>query len=398
LDPYAPFRLPDYRNLLSGVFLANFGVQMLNVGAGWDLYNLTHSALVLGNVGFAQVAPYLIFSLWAGHLTDRYSRRSMLIWSQATYILASALLLFAHGSVTFVYAGLFFSALGRVFQGPARNALLPQVVPTEILSKAITWNSSTFEIANMSGPATAGLLIAAVGSRWVYAIQLVLSFVTLFCFTRITVPGFGGSSGSAKPQDRSLLEGLRFLRSDGLILVAISLDMFAVLFGGAVALLPIFAVEILHGGARELGMLRAAPAVGAVLMALTQAHSPKIHRAGLALLFTVAGFGLATVGFGLSRNLWLSLVMLFLTGAFDNVSVVLRQSIFQTRTPDHVKGRVYAVNNVFISCSNQLGAVESGWTARLFGPVVSVWGGGVACMLVAATCACVSPALRRWRQ
>jgi MFS family permease len=275
--------------------------------------------------------------------------------------------------------------------------MLPQVVPVEGLSNAITWNSSAQEIANVGGPALAGLLLATAGSRTVYALQIGCALLTLFCFAslRSRTPQRAVATGR---NASSLLDGLRFLRDNRLILSAVSLDMFAVLFGGATALLPIFAVDILHAGPRALGWLRAAPSVGAVLMALTLAHSPKIHRAGRALIFTVVGFGAATIAFGLSRNLWLSLAMLVVTGAFDNVSVVLRHSLVQTRTPDHVRGRVLAVNNIFINCSNQLGAVESGWTAAWLGPVTSVWGGGVATIIVVAICAALSPALREWKQ
>jgi MFS family permease len=305
-------------------------------------------------------------------------------------------LIFGFHSVFAIYSCLLLTAIARTFQGPARGAILPQVVPREALGNAITWNSSAQEIANVSGPAVAGLLLATAGSRTVYVVQGAFALLTLICFASIRQRR---GERAAVPRDaKSLLEGLRFVRHNKLVLSAVSLDLFAVLFGGATALLPIFAVEILHAGPRALGWLRAAPSVGAVLMALTQAHSRKIHRAGRALLFTVAGFGAATIGFGLSRNLWLSLALLVLVGAFDNVSVVLRQSLVQTKTPDEVRGRVLAVNNIFISCSNQLGAVESGWTAAWFGAVASVSFGGLATLAVVAVCAVLSPGLRRWRQ
>jgi MFS family permease len=397
LDAYASFRLRDYRFLLSGAFLSSFGLQMLSLAVSWDLYTETHSAMVLGNVGFVQVAPFVLLSLFAGHVADRYDRRLVMVIAQALYLAASLLLIFGFHSVLAIYGCLLLTAIARAFQGPARGAILPRIVPTEALGNAITWNSSAQEIANVSGPAVAGLLLATVGSRTVYLVQAAFALLTLICFASIRQGR--GENVTATPRDaRSLLEGLRFVRDNKLILSAVSLDLFAVLFGGAVALLPIFAVDILHAGPRALGWLRSAPSVGAVLMALKLAHSRKIHRAGPALLLTVAGFGLATIGFGLSRNLWLSLALLMLVGAFDNVSVVLRQSLVQTRTPDQVRGRVLAVNNIFISCSNQLGAVESGWTAAWFGPVPSVAFGGLATLAVVGLCAALSPALRRWRQ
>jgi MFS family permease len=352
---------------------------------------------VLGNVGFVQVTPFLLFSLFAGHVADRYDRRQVLVVTQCMYVAASVLLAFGFHSVLAIYGCLLLTALARTFQGPARGALLPQIVPLEALGNAITWNSSAGEIASVSGPALAGLLLATTGSRTVYVLQTVIAILTLICFASIR--SRTARPASATPRDmKSFLEGIRFVLRNKLILSAVSLDMFGVLFGGATALLPIFAVSILHGGASALGWLRAAPSAGAVLMALTMAHSRKIERAGPALILAVTGFGLATIGFGLSRNLWLSLAMLVLVGAFDNVSVVLRNSLVQTKTPDHVRGRVLAVNNIFVSCSNQLGAVESGWTAALIGASPSVWAGGMATLAVVAICATVSPALRNWRQ
>jgi MFS family permease len=300
-------------------------------------------------------------------------------------------------SVAAIYICLFVAAFGRAFQWPARQSLLPHVVAPEALGNAITWNSSVQEVSNVSGPGVAGILIATVGSGIVYFIFMVCACLTLISFFSIRYRS-KVVTDAPRATGKSLLEGMDFVRKNKLILSAISLDLFAVLFGGATALLPIYATDILHAGAQGLGWLRAAPSVGSVTMAVVMAHSAKIHRAGMALLWTVAGFGAATIVFGLSRWLWLSLAMLVLVGAFDNVSVVLRQSLVQTRTPDYVKGRVLAFSSIFISSSNQFGAVESGWTAAWFGPVASVAGGGVATILVVLTCAAVSVQLRRWKQ
>jgi len=397
LDPYAPFRFRDYRLLVGGTFFTNFGLQMLWVAVSWDLYQQTRSAVVLGNVGFAQVAPFFVFALFAGHIADHHDRRRIMILTQVLVAASSALLLVLPRSVALIYSCLFLIASARALGGPARSAVLPDVVPAQVLHTAITWNSSAFEIANIGGPALAGVMVAVMGSGSVYVAQCACAALTLACFWLLRVRGTAHGDRPA-PAGKALLEGLRFVRGHPLILPAISLDMFAVLFGGATALLPIFAVDILHTGARGLGWLRAAPALGAVSMAFLLAHSRRIERAGRVLLATVAGFGVATIVFGLSRSLWLSFAMLALTGAFDNVSVVLRQSLIQTKPPDHLRGRVLAVNSIFISCSNQLGAVESGWTAAWLGPVGSVVGGGIATLAVVVGFASRSPALRRWTQ
>lgn len=397
LNAYAPFRFRDYRYLLAGNLLASLGLQMLSVVVSWDLYLQTKSALVLGNVGFVQVTPFLAFALFAGHVADKYDRRRIMVTTQLLLLGASLFLAFAPRSVVSIYSCLFLTAFARSFQGPARLAVLPHVVPLDQLSRAITWNSSAQEISNVGGPALAGVLLASAGSQSVYLVQVGCALAVLFCFSRLRsyaekdIP-------AAPPSPGALLEGVRFVWNHNLILAAMSLDLFAVLFGGAVALLPIYAVEILHTGVTGLGWLRAAPSVGAVSMAFILSHRQKVRDAGPILLLAVAGFGVATVVFGFSRSLPLSLAMLVVTGACDNISVVLRSSLVQMKTPDYVRGRVNAVNSIFISCSNQLGAVESGWTAGWFGPVVSVAGGGLATILIAAGFAFAFPTLRRWRE
>ncbi|MCU1325972.1 MAG: major facilitator superfamily 1 [Bryobacterales bacterium] len=396
MGAYSSFRFRDYRLLLAGVFFSNLGLQMTSVAASWDLYIQTRSAMVLGNVGLVQVAPFVLLSLWAGHVADRFDRRRVMTISQAVYLISCLVLALSPHSVFWIYGCLLVTATARTFQGPARGAVLPQVVPPESLSSAITWMSSAQEIANVGGPAVAGLLLALTSTRYVYMVQVVCAIVTLICFASLRVRRVETAANA--PSRRSFLEGLHFVRDNKLILSAVSLDLFGVLFGGATALLPIFAVDILHAGPAALGWLRAAPSLGAVLMAVSQAHYGTIVHAGPALLAAVVGFGLATIGFAFSHSLWLSLLMLLLTGVFDNVSVVLRNSLVHTRTPDYLKGRVLAVNNIFVSCSNQLGAMESGWTAHWLGAVPSVWVGGLATILIAAGCAVLSPQLRRWRQ
>ena len=397
LDAYAAFRSRDFRLLLTGTFLTNFGLQMLSVAVSWDLYMQTHSAMVLGNVGFVQVAPFLLFALFAGHFADRYDRRRVMLATQILLLAGSVLLVFSARSVALIYTCLFLIQMARALQGPARMAMLPQLVPMEALSNAIAWHTSAFEIASVTGPALAGIVVAAMSSRAVYQMQVGCAVLTLACVWMLRYRGEGRPSDTPV-EGRSLLEGLRFVWRNKLVLPAISLDLFAVLFGGATALLPIFAVDILHSGARGLGWLRAASSVGAILMAFGQAHAGPMRRSGLVLLWSVAGFGAATVVFGFSRSMWLSMAMLMTLGALDNVSVVLRQSLVQKKTPDAVRGRVLAVNSIFISCSNQLGAVESGWTAAWFGAVPSVVGGGIATVLIVAAFAIRSRELREWRE
>jgi len=382
---------------MTGNFLSNVGLHMLSVAVSWDLYQQTRSAAVLGNVGFAQVTPFLLFALVAGHYADRYDRRSLMLSTQALVVASSALLVFSGSSVAMIFLCLFLNATGRTFQGPARLSILPSVVSPQDLRTAITWNSSSNEIATISGPALAGLMLAFTGSHTVYVMQLVCAMATLGCYWMLE-PSPPKVTTTTSDGDRSVLEGLRFVWRTPLIFPAVSLDMFAVLFGGATALLPIYAVEILHTDAQGLGWLRAAPAIGAVSMALFSAHRLKIVNAGRTLLLAVAGFGVAMIGFGISRNFWLSFALLIVTGAMDNISVVLRQSLVQSSAPDHMRGRVLAVNSIFISCSNQLGAVESGWAAALMGTVPGVVFGGVATILIAGIWGTLSKPLRHWRQ
>ena len=398
MDAYASFRSRDFRLLLSANLLSTLGIQMLSLAVSWDLYVKTKSAAVLGNVGFVQVAPFLLFALPAGHFADRHDRRRIMIFTQLLVMAVGAVLASTARSVPLIYSCLFLNALAAAFNRPARSAMLPKVVAPDALRNAITWNSSAQEIATVTGPALAGFLVASIGSRAVYVAQFLCATLAAACihFMKSSAEPIGGGPVPPAPTGKALVEGIEFVRRDKLILPAISLDLFAVLFGGATALLPIYAVEILHTDARGLGWLRAAPSIGAIVMAVTLSHSSRARRAGRTLLWSVAGFGAATVVFGFSRSLWLSLAMLFLTGVFDNISVVLRQSLVQTQTPDRLKGRVMAVQNIFISSSNQLGAAESGWTAAWFGPVVSVVGGGLATILIVAAFAARSSALRKW--
>jgi MFS family permease len=382
-DPYAALRHRDYRLLLAGIVLASFGSEMMAVVVGWELYERTGSAADLGYVGLAQFLPVLFLSLPAGHAADRFSRKRILVAAQSLMALASvclAMLSFWQGPVPLIYLLLLLAGISRAFAAPARWALLPQVVPASILGNAVTWNSSGWHLASVCGPALGGLVVALSRAANAYLLAAICSAA---CALLVSAIRAQPRQHHGEPASlASLAAGIRFVWQTKLILATITLDLFAVLLGGAVALLPMFAKDILRIGPAGLGWLRAADPLGALAMAFLLAHLPPMRHAGRALLVAVAGFGLATIGFGLSTNAVLSFILLVLVGALDNVSVVVRGTLVQSLTPDPMRGRVSAVNAVFIGSSNYLGAFESGMTAAWFGPVISVVGGGVGTILV----------------
>ena len=392
-DPYAALRVRDFRRYLIGNLVATVGTQMQTVAVGWELYERTRSPLALGGVGLVQVLPVFALTLPAGHLADRMERRLLLMLSLGLLALASlglAVASWTHASVFWFYACLFVAGVARAFQGPAKEALAPQLVPRALYANSSTWRSSSWQLASVVGPALGGAVIAAFrGATMAYVLDAAAALTFIVLLATIARPSFTPSAGSATVH--SLLEGIRFVRRTKVILAAITLDLFAVLLGGATTLLPIFARDILGVGPTGLGWLLAAPSVGALAMALTLAHRPPMQRAGRALIVAVVGFGLATIVFGLSRSFWLSLFALFLTGAFDNVSVVVRSTLFQLLTPDEMRGRVGAVNSFFIGGSNELGGFESGAVAQLVGPTASVVLGGIGTIVVVAAVARVWP-------
>ncbi len=397
-DPYLALRYREFRLLFIGRFIATMGEQMVTVAIGWELYNRTGSALVLGFVGLVQVLPVLVLSLPAGHLADKFNRKRIVIVTQlilAAGALGLTWLSYTQGSLLLIYACLLLMGGAMAYGDPASSALLSQTVPERLYANASTWSSSSWQLAAVLGPALGGFVIAFDNSTaLVYALDAgaILIFVALL--TRLSGTQQGALAGERMTL-RSLLEGVTFLKSTQVLLAAITLDMFAVLLGGATTLLPIFAKDILHVGATGLGWLRAAPSIGAVCMALSIAHLPPFKKAGKVLLWAVAGFGAATVIFGLSHSFWLSLLALFLLGGFDNISVVIRSTLLLTRTPDAMRGRTSSINNIFIATSNQLGGFESGLVAQLFGPILAVAGGGVGTLIVVLCVALLWPEMRR---
>jgi MFS family permease len=396
---YAAFASRNYRYLLAGTTLSHLATQMLNVVVAWDLYIATRSPVVLGNVGLVQIIPVFLFTVAAGHIADRRDRRATTVLMQLVVAVVGFGLAAAsgHRGVTVIYSALFLVSTARAFQWPTNSALLPQTVPAELLTNAISWSGTGREFATVGGPAIGGALLAAFGSESVYLTQAVCSVLAVVSFSALRLPPPERVESASPGGWHTTFEGLRFVWREKIILSAMSLDLLAVFFGGAVVLLPIFATDILQVGASGLGWLRAAPALGAGLMSLWLAHQSHIKNGGIVLLVSVALFGAATVGFGLATTAGLSFLMLFLTGVFDAVSVVLRISLVQMRTPDALRGRVAAVNGLFIACSNQWGAVESGLTAQWFGTVPSVIFSGVATIVVVAVVWVLSKSLREWQ-
>lgn len=396
-DPFAALRFRDFRLLVLGSFLAVIAEQMIGVAVGWELYERTRDPLSLGLVGLVEIVPVLLLALPAGQIADRRERKWVVVAAMsglATCAFGLVGLSVSVGPLVAIYALLFGIGVARAFQSPAFSAMSAQVVPSSHYGNAAAWSSGAWQVAAIMGPALGGVLLALWGgASGVYAFSgCVLLLVALLFVLMRPRP----VTRDVEPLNlNSLLAGVRFIRRTPVILTSISLDMFAVLLGGATALLPVFALDILAVGAAGLGWLRAAPAAGALVAALVMALLPPLRNAGRTLLIVVAGFGIATVVFGLSRDFALSLAMLALLGALDNVSVVIRSTLLLTLTPDALRGRVNAVHSVFVGISNELGAFESGVAAAILGTVGAVVAGGVGTVLVVALVAVLAPELRR---
>ncbi|MBF9221831.1 MFS transporter [Hymenobacter ruricola] len=407
-DPYAALRVPDFRRLVSARTLLTVATRVQGLVVSWQIYHLTGDPLALGLIGLSEAIPSIVVSLYAGYVADTVRRKNIVVLALAVLVLCAAALtalaspygigLLAKGALYTLplYVVIFVSGLARGFMGPALFSFMPQLLPDRaLLPNAITWNSTTYQASAVLGPALGGFLIEPLGVARSYAVGLALLVLALLQFVRIADRPLPPMEGERLNLKDSVLSGLRFIFGNQLVLAALSLDMFAVLFGGAVALLPVFASDILKVGARGFGQMEAAPAIGSVLMAIFLTYYPLKRRAGLKLLGAVAGFGLATVFFALSKNFYLSLFLLFLTGVFDSVSVIVRSTLIHVYTPEYMKGRVSAVNNIFIGSSNEIGAFESGAVARVLGTVRSVVFGGLMTLLVVAITAWRADKLRK---
>lgn len=406
---YAILRNRNVLLYLIGRLVSVIGQQMFTTAVGWELYDRTRSAFMLGLVGLTQVVPMFFFTLPAGHVADNYNRKQVIVFS--TLILTAANVALAAASamtarIQWFYVCLFVAGMARTFLWASSASFLPQLVDRNHFSRAVTWHSGIFYLSSIIGPATGGVLIAAFQHRaWpIYAINAVASLA--FCGLIGAIRWKHTARIREKMSLKNLLAGVDFVFANRIILGIITLDMFAVLLGGATALLPVYAREILHVGPSGLGYLQAALPAGAVVCTFILAHRRPIQKAGHSLLWAVAFFGVATIGFGLSRWFWLSFLMLFTCGAVDNISVVVRHTLVQLLTPDEKRGRVSAVNNLFIGTSNELGEFESGTVAYLFGPamgntvamgtIISVVAGGVGTIAVVCFVALFWPEIRKY--
>jgi MFS family permease len=404
-DPYAPLRLVNFRWFVASILAMAMGAQIQGVVVAWQMYAITHDPLALGMVGLAEAAPFIAFALYAGHVADIRDRKRIALFALVILFLCAATL--AVTSLLFlmrgqtggwirwtIYAVIVVCGAARSFLLPARNALGADLVPRPLFPSAVAWRTGIWQVAAVTGPAMGGILYAWVGATSSYAIAAGLMAVSLVTVGRIDAPA-RQRAARAEPLVASVRAGLTFLFSRPIFLGAMTLDLLAVLFGGAVALLPIFAEEILHVGPQGLGALRGAPAVGAVLMSSLLALRPPPRRAGRLFLSAVALFGVFMIAFALSRSIWLSLLLLAASGAADMLSVYFRSTLMQVMVPSGMLGRVSAVNQIFVGSSNEIGAFESGVAAKLLGTVSSVVVGGVITVVVTLVTAWRVPALAR---
>lgn len=404
-DPYAALRFKEFNIFLLLRFILVFGWSMQFIIIEWQVYSITKDPLSLGVIGLMEIIPALSMALFAGHIVDQSEKRNLLLKCIGLFSLISFGLFFltlpyvetnwSTNQILFcIYGFVFIGGLLRAFFGPTIFSLVALIVPKQVYPNAATWNSSTWQMASVLGPAFAGFAIHWIGVHWALAIVFVLvviAFLLLLLISKkpILNPKIG------EPIFESLKEGVRFVFKTKAILGALSLDMIAVLFGGAVALLPVFAQDILKVGSEGFGILRAAPAVGAFITMLITAYIPISKNAGLKLLVAIFGFGVCIIVFGLSSVFWISVIALFFSGVTDGVSMVIRQTILQLKTPDHMRGRVSSVNSMFVGSSNELGAFESGLTAKLMGTVTAVVFGGTMTLVTVVTTGLISPTFRK---
>ncbi|WP_418510358.1 MFS transporter [Corallibacter sp.] len=404
-DPYAALRINEFNIFLLVRFALVFAWSMQFIVIEWQVYSITKNPLSLGIIGLMEVIPAVSMALFAGHVVDQKEKRNLLVKciigfsviSFGLFLLTWPEIIAGWETNTILYSIYFLVFLGgfvRAFIGPTVFSLIALIVPKKLYPNAATWSSTTWQMASVLGPALAGFSIHWIGVHWSMCLIFgftVMALIALFKIPKkpIMNPKIG------EPIGKSLKEGLRFVFSTKAILGALTLDMIAVLFGGAVALLPVFAQDILEVGSQGFGVLRAAPAIGAFLTMLVTAYMPLSKNAGMKLLSAVFGFGVCIIVFGLSEIFWISLVALFFSGVTDGVSVVIRQTILQLKTPDHMRGRVSSVNSMFVGSSNELGAFESGLTAKLMGTVTAVVFGGTMTLITVVTTGLVSPSFRK---
>jgi MFS family permease len=405
MDPYAALRYKEFNIFLIVRFAMVFAWSMQFIVIEWQVYSLTKDPLSLGIIGLMEVIPAVGMALFAGHVVDQKEKRNLLIKCILGFSVISLGLFFLSdpsletdiSSKNILYAIYFLVFLGglvRAFLGPTIFSLIALIVPKKIYPNAATWSSSTWQMASVMGPALAGFSISWIGVHWSMCVILAFSLLALIFLLRIPrKPILNPKIG--EPIFQSLKDGLKFVFNSKAIFGALTLDMVAVLFGGAVALLPIYAQDILHVGSEGFGILRAAPAIGASITMLGSTRFPLHKYAGKKLLLAVLAFGVCIIVFGISTSFWLSVVALFLSGAVDGVSMIIRQTILQLKTPDHMRGRVASVNSIFVGSSNELGAFESGLAAKLLGTVTAVVFGGCMTLLTAGTTALISPTFRR---
>ncbi|MEE6162721.1 MFS transporter [Cylindrospermopsis raciborskii G7] len=396
-DPFAALRFRDYRLFTIGRILLFTGNQMQTVALGWELYERTNSPLALGIVGLAQVLPVILLTLIAGHVADKYNRQRTTVVASLLLALCSlglGIISYTQAPVFLIYICLILTGIARAFLKPASDAMMWQLIPPQVFTNAATWVSGSFQLASVIGPALGGFVIAIFNSATqVYILTSIASLSFLIAVVAMNPPE--GNLSKEPISLRSLAAGAEFIWKNQIILAAITLDLFAVLFGGAVALLPIYAKDILKVGPVELGYLQAAPAIGALIMGAVLIQLPPITKTWSTLLWSVFGFGVTTIIFGLSKWMWLSLLMLALGGGLDTISVVIRHTLVQLKTPEELRGRVAAINTVFITASNELGAFESGLVAALVGPILCVVGGGIGTILVVLATMVIWPELNK---
>jgi len=400
-DPYVSLRNPNFRWYVASIVALTLGTQIQATVVAWQVYELTKDPLSLGLVGLAEALPFIGAALYAGHIADRHDRKLLSLIALAVQAGCGVALLvltaysarFLAGSVWPICAAVSVSGLARSFFQPARTALGAEIVPRETYANAVTWRSSLWQVAAVVGPASGGIIYGFSGPVLAYIVEAILCLIALFLFARIAYARQAVVANEGSIKD-NLTAGIRFLMTQPVLLGAQLLDLFSVLFGGAPALLPIFASEILHVGPHGLGVLRAAPAAGAVLVSVVLIHR-RIRKAGPTLFLCVASFGLCWILFALSRSFWLSLGLLVVSGMVDNVSVIIRSTLLTLRTPPYMLGRVSAVNQIFIGSSNEIGSFESGVAAKLLGTVRSVIFGGLVTLGVVGVTAWRIPPLRK---